>query len=348
MRRVAVAVVISLLVLSCASGPAEDEVVLAITDDSLLPALGGSSAAALTLAEVVDRVCADPGNMSLEEIADAWSGSKGEWGEAWLTTWFGPADMLRTLSRVDYQPISEPGIEELLASSETLDADYVTNQAASTQRGLGAIEYLIFHYSGEADPERRCELLTATVEVVAAETAALEQAWAVSHQGGASFAESFAGESMPSNDALGELVSAVVETLKQQTLFQLGKAIGVSAPEPVPDAIPEGRAGAAADFYRAQLEAIRSMLEAGGPDSLGNLIAARSQEIADRIDSNLDEALAELEEIEGPMRQMAVEEPQALLPLYEALADLLATFESDVVSLLDVTLGFSDTDGDTG
>ena len=165
--------------------------------------------------------------------------------------------MLRTVSRVDYQPISEEGIEELLASTETLDADYVMNQAASTERGLGAIEYLVFGEADGGDEPRRCELLAATSEVVASETGALEEAWRSSYQDGPAFADSFAGEDMPANDALGELVSAVVETLKQQSLFQVGAAAGISAPEPDPEAIPEGEAGAAADFYRAQLEAIR-------------------------------------------------------------------------------------------
>jgi predicted lipoprotein len=256
--------------------------------------------------------------------------------------------MLRTVSRVDYQPISEDGIEELIASGEPLDVDYVMNQAASTQRGLGAVEYLAFDDPAIAAEPRRCELLSATAEVVAAETATLEAAWATGHDGNPPFAEAFAGENMPSNDALGELISSIVETLKQQSLFQVGKAIGVSSPQPEPEAIPEGSSGSAASFYHAQLDAIRSMLDSGTPNSLAELIAARSPEVGARIDEQLDDAMAELDGVEAPMREIAREDPASLEPLYEHLYQLLGLFESDVVSLLDVTLGFSDTDGDSG
>jgi predicted lipoprotein len=341
-------VLLGLVIAACASGPPEDAVVSSITNESLLPALDGSASAASGLAEAATTFCADPTEASHQEMLLAWEDAKGKWGEAWLTTWFGPADMLRTVSRVDYQPISADAIERLLASTETLDADYVMNQAASTERGLGAIEYLAYDAVETSADERRCELLSAAAEVVASETGALEAAWASSNEGGAAFAEEFSGEDMPSNDALGELVSSVVETLKQQSLFQLGKALGITAPEPEIEAIPEGAAGFATRFYRAQLESIRSMLDAGAPDSLGELIAARSPEVMDRIDQHLDGALQELDGLDGPMREFAEEEPDRVEPLYDHLFELLNLFESDVVSLLDVTLGFSDTDGDTG
>ena len=125
-------------------------------------------------------------------------------------------------------------------------------------------------------------------------------------------------------------------------------AIGISAPEADPEAISEGQAGFGAGFYLAQLGAIRSALEAGAPDSLGALIEARSPEVMSRIEEDLEGAVAELEEIEGPMREVAASTPDDLAPLYEHLSNLLQAFESDVVSLLDITLGFSDTDGDTG
>ena len=48
------------------------------------------------------------------------------------------------------------------------------------------------------------------------------------------------------------------------------------------------------------------------------------------------------------MRDIARDRPEVLEPIYEGIAELRTLFESDVVSLLDITLGFSDTDGDTG
>jgi predicted lipoprotein len=143
-------------------------------------------------------------------------------------------------------------------------------------------------------------------------------------------------------------VAALVETTKRQSLFEIGQALGISAPEPELDAIPEGAAGAGSQMYLSQLEGIRQLLAAGDDDSLGALIRARSSEVADRIDIVLGEAMDGLAVLDGPMRQIAAERPEMLEPIYDDIAELRTLFESDVVSLLDITLGFSDTDGDSG
>ncbi|MGH8944221.1 MAG: hypothetical protein ACRDWF_15500, partial [Acidimicrobiia bacterium] len=75
---------------------------------------------------------------------------------------------------------------------------------------------------------------------------------------------------------------------------------------------------------------------------------ARSPEVADRIDETLNRAITEVSALEGPMRDIARDRPEELEPIYEDIAELRTLFESDVVSLLDITLGFSDADGDTG
>jgi predicted lipoprotein len=140
----------------------------------------------------------------------------------------------------------------------------------------------------------------------------------------------------------------MVETTKRQSLFEIGQALGISSPEPEIEAIPEGAAGAGADMYEAQLAGIEDLLSAGGEDSLGALIRARSPEVADRIDAALAAAMGELAAIDEPLRALAADNPEVLSPVYDHISELRTLFESDVVSLLDITLGFSDTDGDSG
>jgi predicted lipoprotein len=147
---------------------------------------------------------------------------------------------------------------------------------------------------------------------------------------------------------MSDLVASFVETLKRQSLLELGKALGISSQDQEIEAIPEGAAGEASVMYLAQLEGIATALRAGSPDSLGDLIAARSGEVWNRIDRLLDQAIDELAAIGGPMRGIARDHPEELQPIYEDIAELRKLFETDVVSLLDITLGFSDTDGDTG
>jgi predicted lipoprotein len=310
--------------------------------------LGASSAGAAELSTAVLSFCEAP-DLARQEIAqEAWRQSKVAWSQALLATWFGPAQMLRTVSRVDYEPVNAEGIEALLESAEVLDVDYVLNQAASTERGLGTIEHLLFDSLGRSGDPRVCELMASTAAVVASETLGLEEAWTVSYQEGTPYVEAFAGEGMTSDDAMADAVSAIVESLKQMSLFQLGKALAISSQEAIVEAIPEGRAGGAASAYLAQLVGIRSLLDAGETSSLGALIQTRSDEIAALIDEHLAAAIEELADIDSPLRQIAADDPAQLDPLYDHLSELLTLFEADVVSLLDITLGFSDADGDSG
>jgi predicted lipoprotein len=182
---------------------------------------------------------------------------------------------------------------------------------------------------------------------VGTEITTLNDAWSTSADGGPAYSERFS-VTMPTDDALGDTIGAIVETLKHQSLLQIGKALGESAPEPDVTALDEGEAGFGADSYLAQLEGIREWLDAGGETSLISLIDARSTDVANDINSHLDSAMTGLETIEGPLAAAAEAGSPELHAVYDDLNALRVLFEADVVSLLDITLGFSDTDGDSG
>jgi predicted lipoprotein len=346
-RRLFPAAILFLALIACSSGPPEVDVVSNATHLALIPAMETAADEIATLSAATETFCEAPDAANHEAAKEAWRTAKEAWERSELTTFFGPADMLRTVSKVDYAPISETGIEELLASDTIIDIDYIDNRAASTQRGLGAAEYALFRDTELAADERTCAFAASSSVVAANAATALVDSWTTSFSGGEPWVDVYTVV-IPPNQSFGDLVASFVETLKRQSLFELGQALGVSAPEPDIEAIPEGAAGEAAAMYRSQLESIRVTLDAGGEDSLGELIRARSPEVADRIDETLDRAIAGVSGLGGPMRGIAAENPEDLEPIYQDIADLRTLFESDVVSLLDITLGFSDTDGDTG
>lgn len=318
-----------------------------MTEGAVTPGLVQSAESGVALSTAVADWCANPTPESLEAARNAWREARLDWNRTELVSFFGPADMLRTVSKVDYFPVSPEGIDHLLESGTTIDVAYVTGQAASTQRGLGALEHLLFGPPAEEPDGSACDLATAASEVVGTEITALSDAWGTSLDGGPAYSETFS-VTMSTDDALADTIGAIVETLKHQSLLQIGKALGESAPEPDVTALDEGEAGFGADSYLAQLEGIRTWLDAGGETSLIALIEARSPEVADDINSHLDSAMAGLEAIEGPLAEAAEAGSPELHAVYEDLNALRVLFEADVVSLLDITLGFSDTDGDSG
>jgi predicted lipoprotein len=337
---------LAVILAACSGGPDQAEIVTAVADEAIVPNLVAAVSGLEALDLAIGEYCSSLDSVDLDTARGAWFDAKKLWEPAQPSTFFDPGNMLRTVSKVDYSPPSPEGIERLLSSDTPIDDSYVSGNAASTQRGLGAIEYLLFSGDAALD-DRRCSLAAGAASVALAEARLLAATWQETYDGAAPFRDRFIQE-MTSREALGDVVGAIIETFKRQALFEIGAATGVSAPEPRLDALEEGAAGAGAATYIAQIEGVESWLNAGGDVSLLGLIRDRSPEVAAEIETEMAEAIGELESVDGPMAAVATEDPVSLRPLFDHLNRLLSLFEADVVSLLDVSIGFSDSDGDSG
>lgn len=346
MRRVSLLLAI-LVVAACTSGPAQSDVVSSVASESAVPLAQSADRTMGELASAADAFCSSPDEATLLAAQESWHEAKQAWEAAEVTIYTGPADMLRTESYVDFEPVSPEGVEELLGSDAVIDVDYVENRSSASRRGLGALELGLFRPLSEASEPRRCELTSASAAVAASSVASMAAGWTQGVEGEPPYFETFTS-TMDSTEAVSDVVGAANEILKRQTLFELGAALGVSAPEPDLLAIPEGPAGAGVERYLAQLEGIEATLNAGGEDSLIELIRSRSAEIADQIEASLNAARDKLNEVEGPLVTAVEEEPDLMLGLLDDLTEARDLLGIDVVSLLDLTLGFSDSDGDSG
>ncbi len=347
MRRTAGALALILVLVSCSSGPDRSDVVTAIAGEALVPLVTSAADELDRLATSVEGMCSEPSSDALELVQSAWLAAKSAWERSEVTVYYGPAPMLRTESKVDFEPVSPDGIEELLASDAVIDFDYVDNRSAASRRGLGAIEYLIFRPLDEAAEQRRCELAISAAQVAAAAAGEVATSWTEPDGDVEAFSVVFT-EVMEANASLADVVGAQFEILNRQTLFELGEALGVTSTESHLEALAEGPAGAGVDRYLAQLGGIEDTLAAGGDASLIELIRSRSDQVAADIEERLASAIQTLETIDGTMTDAVVEEPEQMSALLDDLSALRDLIHVDVVSLLDLTLGFSDSDGDSG
>jgi predicted lipoprotein len=144
-RRLTGLLAVGLVAVACTGREASQaDVVASMTDQGLVPAIESAVDSLAGLAGEVAELCEAPTEEGLTEARDAWLEARSAWRRAEIAAYFGPAEMLRTVSFVDYWPVSPEGIDELVTGDVSIDADYVANRAASTQRGLGTVEHFLF------------------------------------------------------------------------------------------------------------------------------------------------------------------------------------------------------------
>ena len=349
--------VLLVLVVGCgSSGPDETEVLISLTDQVIVPTYQMASDDAQVLSAALDDLCSAPSTESLQAARRAWRVARVSWLRS-QAMGFGPVMDRRSVALVDWPTISRERIDAMLAKNPNITDDEVRNVLASTQRGFGAVEYLLFDHEALprlSEPQSpRCAYLTSLGNVIAAETAAIVEEWTVSRNGGAPYQDFLTGQSSSSlliGAAVAEVVRTQVFLLRTITDMRLASALGLREGDPDPSAIPGGAADNALADLRAELQGMRDMYvgrEDSGGFGISALVTPLSEATDKRMRDRFEEALAAVETIDGPLRAAVLERPEQVRALYDRLIELRRTLDTEVVSLLGVSVGFSDTDGDS-
>ncbi len=352
-RRILIGLAIALLMSACSGSPDRSDAVAVAVDDVIVPAFVDAAETAATLDTAVEDLCSVPTGAALISAQSAWHDALAAWHRTEIG-WGGPVDMARIDSEVHFRLTDPATIEDFLAAHAVGAPIDVNDELAATQKGLGAIEYLMFEddLATVVDPAR-CDLMMSLSAAVTEEIDGVVAAWTVGWEDGPAYADELAGrtdDAMDSNDALGELGENIVLILKDATLVKLGRQLGITSANPEPDALGEGPAGAGAEELAARIDGIARIYTTTDESGFGALVAAASTDVDNTIRSDLTTAdeLIDRFPADEPFADGLAEQPEDAEALYDVLAELRRTFETDVVSLLDITLGFSDTDGDTG
>ena len=360
MRRLLVAYGLALLValaMGCGSGgPDESDVLVSLTDSVISPGYVAAASAAGEMRRAIDGLCAAPSDDALNAARQAWRGAR----EPWLRTeaaWFGPVMDRRSVGLVDWPEVDPERIEAMLVNAPATTEDDVRNRLASTQRGFGAIEYLLFapdalaRLSDSSTP--RCAYLTALGVAVASEIGAVAASWTQGLDGDPPYADFFNGRassSLLTGQAVAELVRTQVFLVRTLVGLRLAPALGLREAGQDLTTIPGGAAQNALEDLRNEVMGMRAVYEgAGGDDALGvsDLVSELSTDTDERMRGHFADALAAIDAGDVPLRQAASEKSEAALAVYDRLRELQQTLNTEVVSLLGVSVGFSDTDGDS-
>ena len=357
------AVTVVLVALGCGrtDTTSKQEVLEALTEHVLVPQHEATAAALNSLAADTRTLCEQPSSDSLQATRRAWRDARARWMRMQAST-FGPAEDRRARMRVDWFPVDPERIEKTLATRGTISANEVREFLSSTQQGLGAMEHVLFQ-DDEAllaeltrDGSLRCGYLKALAEVAASELDAVLQAWIGGVDGGAPYADAFTGAapvSLLDDAAVDELVRTSVFLLRRLADMQLGPGMGVDGVDPDPAALPGGAAGNSTADLRNQVLGIRDIYlgvaEANGEvPGLGSLVAPLSEEVDQAVRDSFIRTLEAIDAIEGSLQEALAMNPTGARRVYDELKALQRSWNTDIVSLLGVSVGFSDTDGDSG
>ena len=353
----ATGLLLALLAAGCSgsSSPSRDKVLRDLAADTIIPAYEQLAMSAHQLNIALLTSCPPAGVPTPEGVEQAQgflADARRNWSyvEAMRV---GPATNRRSWNYIDW-PINTDDIENLIAGDIpgdpfALNQENLTQRVGSDQRGLRAIEYMLgdpndptLAFSNLDDPNR-CAYLTAVAGVIATEIDTILNHWEIGEGQDPPFREAIG---QPANMSLDVLVEDALYLLEAITDMELGPAIGRTGTAN-PGAIEEGPAGLGLADMTAHLAGLRAVFIGDTQDKTG-LSELLGDELTSRLASQLDAADAALAAIDGDtLTTAATDNPAVVEAAFNAIKAVQVTVNTEVVSQLGVTIGFSDQDGDS-
>lgn len=328
------------------------EVIESLTAEVILPGYEAAADSMATLKQSVDALCSTPSDAGLDAARDAWRGAR----QAWLRTEsyrFGPAMDRRSISVVDWWPIDAGKIDRNLADDDEVTTERVTEFLPATQRGMSVAEYLLFEGESaglsDGSDSQRCSYLKAVSKVVSDEVAGILTDWqgTADSSGYASYFDGTGSLALIDSDAEAEVVRSLVFQVRSIANMRLGAGLGIDQ-EVDASAIPTGGADHSRDDLLSQLDSIASVYRgAEGGMGVSARVSAMSAEIDSRMLAAIESTIAAARNLDGSIIAQLEGNPAQVRAVYDNMRELQRVLNTEIVSLLGVSVGFSDTDGDS-
>lgn len=354
-RRLVAAVLVPMVLVACSGGGGtkRTDALADLADEYLVPAYGDLATATAELQTAVADLCARPADATLATARDELAGARGAWKRTEAAR-IGPDMARRSAEKIDW-PIDSTRIDELLDSStpSPLTAEVVGTQMSSALRGFGALEHVLFAPDalvGLQSP-RTCEYVVAVAEVASAEATAVAAAWNTASGDEPAYRDTLAGvdDSKTADMALDDLINEALNLTERMTDIELRVVRGDGPEAPPPDpvdpdlllSIAEGPAGLGVTDALDRIFGLRAVVV----DGIGPLL---DDDLLAQVTAELDAAQAAFESLgDSTLRDAASQQTSQVRVAFDALKALQVTLATEVVADLGVTVGFSDTDGDS-
>lgn len=337
---------------ACSNDVTRRDVAASLSELVIVPRYQAAAVSAEAMNDRIRVLVSDPTAARLEAARDGWREVRLNWSRIQAYT-FGPVMERRLASQVEWWPIDEEKILATLTRT-SISAEDVRETFAADQRGFSALEYLLFAESEvvlerlRSGDEAYGQYLTALATVIADALRLAADDWSDD------YVAVFSGtgdRAISDSLAIADLVRVPVFLTETVGDMQLGIALGVTKPEADLSVIPEGSAGAGVAEMEQTVRGIQDTY-IGGADGLGvsDLVAQLSEEADQRMRDALSDAIAAMESLGGggqSLIELLETDPDAVAAARDAIKAVQIVLTTEVVSLLGVTIGFSDNDGDS-
>lgn len=350
-------VILLTVVVGCGSSAAdESEVLISLTDEVIVPGYEATTAASSGLRKALEGLCASPTDDSLSTAQQAWRDARAPLMRS-EASWFGPVTDRRSEGLIAWPQTDSERIEAMLVNNPATTEDDVRNGLASTQRGLGAIEYLLFAPDSlellSDSSSVRCQFLIALGQVVESETSGILADWKGDgnvDQGHGGFFTGRSSIALVEGQAIAEVVRTQVFLIRTLVVMRLAAALGLREGGPDLSAIPGGNGYNALEDLRNEVLGMRDMYIGPEEDDgmgISDLVQDLSTETDERMRQHFTSSVEAIDAVGMPLRKAVSQRPEQVQAVHDRLRELQVTLNTEVVSLLDVSVGFSDTDGDS-
>lgn len=291
----------------------------------------------------------------LEKLQDALKQTRLAWQKI-SPFQFGPAESNLLRASLNTYPSDTDKINENIESGD-YSMDAISNQDAAGLPALGYLlhgvgdtnEEILAAYTADTNAENRLTYLLDNIAFIKNQVDTVTEEWQAS---GGDYIGMFLSEDNAGTDvgsSLGMLINSYV--LHYERFLRDGK-IGIpagvrSAGTPRPLAVEAYYGGYSTELAvasLAQVERIFSDADSRGLDD--NLEALGAGDLADEIQTQIDESQAALEELNDPLSQQIEENKDPVLTVFEEMQQVVTLIKADMTSILGITITFQDTDGD--
>ena len=329
------------------------EVLESLTAKVILPGYEAAADSMSLFQQSVDTLCSSPSEAGLSAARESWR----EACQAWLQTEsyrFGPAMDRRSVSLVDWWPIDAERIDRNLSGDEMVTTERVIEFLPATQRGLSTAEYLLFGPGSEALADgasglNRCKYAQSVVAVTSDEVAGILAEWQGTGEtsGYAGYFDGTGSLALLDSEAEAEAVRSLVFQIRSIANMRLGAALGIDGRADA-SAIPSGDADNSREDLLSQLDGIAAIYRgAGGGMGVSARAASISAETDGRMLDAIEATIEATRSLTGSIIAQVEDDPGQVRTVYDSMKELQRVLNTEIVSLLGVSVGFSDTDGDS-